>query len=97
MYKYVINYFSNGHRGYPKETIEIFSGGKILKLDNFRKLYGYGWKHFKKVSLWKQDKGNSVCVHRFAEAIAKNRASPIPFDELVEVAKITIEIAEAIN
>ena len=30
----VINYFSNGDRGYPKETIEIFSGGKILKLDN---------------------------------------------------------------
>ena len=93
----VINYFSNGDRSYPKETIEIFSGGKILKLDNFRKLHGYGWKNFKKKSLWRQDKGNKACVHRFAEAITKNQASPIPFDELVEVAKITIGIAEAIN
>ena len=54
-------------------------------------------KILKKESLWKQDKGNKACVHRFAEAITKNQVSPIPFDELVEVAKITMGIAEAIN
>ena len=40
-------------------------------------------KHFKKVSLWKQDKGNKACVHRFAEAITKNQVSPIPFDDSI--------------
>ena len=37
-----IHYFSNGHKLFPKERLEIFASGKIIQLDNFRKLK----KHF---------------------------------------------------
>jgi predicted dehydrogenase len=36
----VINYFSNGSKSYAKERIEIYSQGRTLVLDNFRKLEG---------------------------------------------------------
>ncbi len=93
----IINYLSNGHRSYPKENLEIFTGGKILKLDNFKKLSGYGWKSFVKESLWKQNKGNQECIKSFIDAVKNRSKSPIPFNELIEVTRVTIEIAEALR
>ena len=40
----VINYLANGHKSIAKERVEIFCGGKVLQLDNFRRLTGHGWK-----------------------------------------------------
>lgn len=91
-----IHYFSNGAKSFPKERIEIFCGGKILQLNNFRKLTGYGWKNFNKMNLWRQDKGQVDCVKHFITAIQNQDQSPIPFSELIEVAKNTIDIAEVI-
>ena len=43
-----IHYFANGSKSFPKERLEIFSAGKILQLDNFRKLRGFNWPGLKK-------------------------------------------------
>lgn len=92
-----IHYFANGHKAFPKERIEIFCEGKILQLDNFRSLRGYGWKRFKKLNLWRQDKGQNHCVKAFTQAI-QNVGNPlIPFEELIEVSRTSIDIAEAIQ
>ena len=89
----VIAYLANGHRTFPKERIEVFSGGRVLQLDNFRVLRGFGWSGFRKMRLWRQDKGNVACVRAFVDAIAKGQLSPIPADELFEVAQATLEAA----
>ena len=39
----VINYFANGSKSYAKERIELFSQEKVLILDNWRALHGYGF------------------------------------------------------
>ncbi len=88
-----IHYFSNGSSGYPKETINVFVGGKILNLDNFRILKGYGWKNFKTMRTWTQDKGQNNCIKSFLNDINQHRTT-IPFDELYEVALSSIDIAE---
>ena len=31
-----VNYFANGSKAYPKEQVEVFSEGRVLRLDNFR-------------------------------------------------------------
>ena len=41
-----IHYFANGSKSFPKERLEVFCGGSVIQLDNFRKLEGYGWKGF---------------------------------------------------
>ena len=57
-----VNYFANGSKSYSKERVEVFSGGRILLLDNFRRLTGYGWDKFSKMRLWRQDKGQKASV-----------------------------------
>jgi predicted dehydrogenase/threonine dehydrogenase-like Zn-dependent dehydrogenase len=91
-----VHYLANGHKSFPKERLEIFCGGRILQLDNFRSLRGYGWPGFGKTSLWRQDKGQAECASAFVDAIRKGQPSPIPFSELVETARVTFEIDEAL-
>jgi predicted dehydrogenase/threonine dehydrogenase-like Zn-dependent dehydrogenase len=92
-----IHYFSNGHKSFPKERIEIFVRDKILQLDNFIKLKGFGWHNFKQKRLFKQDKGHSSCIGSFIEAVNSSSPSPIPFQELSEVTQASFLIAETKN
>lgn len=89
----VINYLANGHKSFPKERLEVFVAGKILQLDNFRYLRGWGWKKFHKMRLWRQDKGQNNCVLSFMEAIKNGGPAPINRNEIFEVSKMTIDIA----
>jgi predicted dehydrogenase len=88
-----IHYLANGHKGFPKERLEVFCGGRILELDNFRRLTGYGWKGFREDRLWRQDKGHAAEVAAFVSAVEKGGKPLIPFDELVEVTRATFRIA----
>jgi hypothetical protein len=47
------------------------------------------------MKLWRQDKGNAACAAAFASAIEAGQAAPIPFEELVEVTRVSFEIAQA--
>ena len=91
-----IHYFANGNKSFPKERLEVFCGGGILQLDNFRSLTGFGWPGFSSLKSRRQDKGNRACVAAFVDAIAEGRGSPIPFDELVEVQQATLQLAAAV-
>jgi predicted dehydrogenase/threonine dehydrogenase-like Zn-dependent dehydrogenase len=90
-----IHYLANGHSTFPKERVEVFCAGRILQLDNFRRLRGYGWKGFDKMNLWRQDKGQKACVEAFVNAIKNGGATPIPFEELIEVSRTTVALGEA--
>jgi predicted dehydrogenase/threonine dehydrogenase-like Zn-dependent dehydrogenase len=88
-----VHYFANGHKLYPKERVELFCAGRILVLDNFRRLVGYGWPEFKKSRSLKQDKGHQAEVGAFIDAVKKGHTAPVPFDELIEVSRVSLAIA----
>ncbi|MCE4538156.1 bi-domain-containing oxidoreductase [Pelomonas sp. P7] len=88
-----VHYFANGSKAFPKERLEIFAAGRVLQLDNFRKLIGFGWPGFTKLSLWRQDKGQKACAKAFVDAVTQGGASPIPLEQLIEVSRVSIEIA----
>jgi predicted dehydrogenase len=90
-----VHYFANGHRSFPKERLEVFCGGRVLQLDNFRKLSGYGWPGFRKMRLWRMDKGQDACVAAFLAAVKEKTPAPIPVDEIFEVSRVSIEIGLA--
>ncbi|MEY6432355.1 bi-domain-containing oxidoreductase [Thioalkalicoccus limnaeus] len=92
-----IHYLANGAASFPKERIEVFCAGRVLQLDNFRRLTGYGWPGFKGLNLWRQDKGQKACAAAFLNAIAEGRPAPIPPDEIFEVARVSIEAAEMVR
>ena len=88
-----IHYLANGHNAFPKERLEVFCGGRVLQLDNFRRLRGYGWPGFSSMNLWRQDKGQEAEVKAFVEVVREGKEAPIPFDEILEVSRVTIEMS----
>ncbi|MBL4680759.1 MAG: Gfo/Idh/MocA family oxidoreductase, partial [Pseudomonadales bacterium] len=87
-----IHYFANGGKAFPKERIEAFGGDGVLQLNNFKHLKGYGWKGFKSQRLLSQDKGQKACAAAFVESIRDGQPVPIPYEEIMEVARVSIEV-----
>lgn len=90
----VIHYLANGAAAFPKERIEAFTGGRVLQLDNYRELRGFGWPGFRRARSFRQDKGQVACAAAFHDALLRGAPSPIPLDEIFEVSERTIEAAE---
>ena len=92
-----IHYLANGDRSFPKERLEVFVSGRVLQLDNFRKLRGFGWPGFNKMNLWRQNKGQGVCVAEFVEALRHAVPSPIAVEEIFEVSRVAIDAQQAVT
>ena len=91
-----VHYLANGTKSFPKERLEVFCGGRILHLDNFKSLKGHGFpkKGFKDMRLWRQDKGQGAQMAAFFQAIRQGGTPPIGRDELFEVSRVTLELAQ---
>src|SRR5690606_13682405 len=70
-----IQYLANGHRALPKERIEVFCEGRVLQLDNFRSLRGWGWPGFSRQRLWRQDQRQNACARAFVESLERGLPS----------------------
>ena len=60
-----IHYLANGAASFPKERVEVFVAGKVLQLDNFVKLKGFGWKGFKSLTYGSKIKGRITVLSYF--------------------------------
>jgi predicted dehydrogenase/threonine dehydrogenase-like Zn-dependent dehydrogenase len=89
-----VHYLANGNLKFPKERLDVFCGGRVLQLDNFRKLTGFGWSGFSSFKTWKQDKGHQAEFAAFMHAVRSDLPSPIPREELFEVSRATIQLAQ---
>ncbi|MDF0748960.1 bi-domain-containing oxidoreductase [Marinobacter sp. 71-i] len=92
-----IHYLANGDKSFPKERLEVFCAGRVLQLDNFRKLKTYGWPGAKDNRLWRQNKGQGACANEFVKAVSGGGQSPIPREEIFEVSRVTLEVAEQLR
>jgi predicted dehydrogenase len=90
-----IHYLANGGKRFPKERLEVFAADATLQMDNYRVLRGFAWPGFNKESLWAQDKGQDACVKAFLNAIRAGTAAPIPLEQIWEVSRLSVEIANA--
>jgi len=88
-----IQYFANGHKAVPKERLDIYCNGKIIQIENFRMMRGYGFTGFNKLKLGRQDKGHTAEIKAFVNAIRSGTTSPIAFDQVLETARVSIELA----
>jgi predicted dehydrogenase/threonine dehydrogenase-like Zn-dependent dehydrogenase len=92
----VINYFANGSKSYSKERLEVFSQEKVLIMDNWRKLKGYGYKGFSSMSS-SQDKGHANQFKLLDEKIKKGGDPLIPFEEIVNTTKASFAAIESLR
>jgi predicted dehydrogenase/threonine dehydrogenase-like Zn-dependent dehydrogenase len=80
-----VHYFANGSKAFPKERLEVFVSGKVLQLDNYRKLQAWGLPGFRTRRRLTQDKGQVACCKAFLAAIETGGPAPIPTADLFEV------------
>lgn len=92
-----IHYLANGGASFAKERVEAFAAGGTLQLDNFLKLKGFNWPSFAKQNLIRQDKGQNACAKSFINAVEGRAEAPIAAEELFEVARVSIEVAELLR
>jgi predicted dehydrogenase len=93
-----IAYVCNGDRAFSKERIEVFRGGAVAALDDFRRLDLI--RHGKKKtfhSRLRQDKGHKSEWLAFADCITSGSPAPIAFEEIVASTLATIRIAESLR
>lgn len=92
----VINYFSNGNKGYSKERVEVYSQERVLVLDNFQSLKGYGFKNFSslKTSL---DKGHKKQFELLVDRVKNGGEALIPFDEIINTTKASFAAIDSIK
>jgi predicted dehydrogenase len=88
-------YTSQGNGGYPKETYTCHWEEKTVRLDNFRRLEGWGSGPAGSLRSWRQDKGHAALLSAWIANLGAGE--PIAREELLEVAHWTLYAAELLH
>jgi predicted dehydrogenase/threonine dehydrogenase-like Zn-dependent dehydrogenase len=91
-----ISYLANGDKSYSKERVEVFGGGRVAVLEDFRRLelVRQGRKRVFR-SLLRQDKGHSGEWKAFVTALRTGAQAPIPFNEIVSTTLATLRVLDS--
>jgi predicted dehydrogenase len=93
-----VAYLANGDKAFPKERVEVFRGGKVAVLDDFRslQLVSDGQQQVQRARL-RQDKGHLGEWQAWQAAIAAGGPAPIPYDHLFGVMQACLAAVEALR
>jgi predicted dehydrogenase len=88
-----IAYVANGDKSASKERVEVFGGGSVAILDDFRRLelVRNGRKQVTR-SRWAQDKGHQAEMRAFVDALSGKTPVPIPFEQIVGSTLATLQL-----
>jgi predicted dehydrogenase len=91
-----ISYLANGDKSYSKERVEVFGGGAVAVLEDFRRLelVCRGRKQVFR-SLWRQDKGHRGEWEAFVAALRTGGDCPLPLAEIVTTMLATFALEES--
>ena len=93
-----VTYLANGDRSFPKERVEVFAGGRVAVLDDFRSLemIHNGNRRIERSRL-RQDKGHRGIWEAFITAILSGDQPPIPYEHLFGVTEATFAAVEVLR
>jgi predicted dehydrogenase/threonine dehydrogenase-like Zn-dependent dehydrogenase len=93
----VITYLANGDKSFPKERVEVFQGGRVAVLDDFRRLETVYDGHRQTVqSRFSQDKGHRASWTAFLQAAQSSSQPPIPYEQLIGVTRATFAAMQSL-
>ena len=91
-----ISYFSNGSKKLPKEHIEVFCGGTVAQINDFKTLTIYGNKK-QQLKYKGQDKGHGEEIRQFFGSITQGAPCPIPFNESYLTTLATLKVVQSLK
>ncbi|HOV07008.1 MAG TPA: Gfo/Idh/MocA family oxidoreductase, partial [Anaerolineaceae bacterium] len=93
-----ISYLANGNKNSSKERVEVFTGGRIAVLDDFRSLERITESSRKQSrSRLRQDKGHSASWQRFLQAVRTGGQPPIPYQQLLSTSRASFAAMESLR
>ena len=93
-----LTYTANGDKSFSKERLEVFCGGRIAVLNDFRrlKLIHNGKKRVFR-AWFNQDKGHQAIWTAFNEAVRSGKQPPIPYAHIMGVSRATFAAVRALR
>ena len=88
-----LTYTALGSNKIPKEQMEIFSDGKVLSLNDYKKLQVHG-TNAKGVTSKLIDKGHKRELEAFAETLKKGGEWPIPLWQQLQATEIALNVED---
>ena len=92
-----VAYLSEGDKGLAKERVEIFGGGRVFVLDDFRRATLYKDGREEQVGLKTLDKGQQEQVRVVCASVLQGGAAPIAYDELAATTRATFRVLDSLR
>lgn len=92
----VVDYLSNGDSSLAKERLDVFCGGKVAQLDDFRRLETRQ-AGVRKQTRAAQDKGWTQEWRAFSRAIRDGSEPPIPYEQLLGVSRAMLGAVQSMR
>jgi len=94
-----ITYSAMGDKAYGKERVEIFGGGTVCVIDNFRKMT---WSHLGKRKqkghfFRGADRGHRAEMNALLSALQSGQGSPVSFQSYVATTRATFAVMESLR
>jgi len=90
-----LTYTALGNNQHPKEICHIYFDGKILIIDDYKKLECFGVKTLK-LKTREPDKGQYEELIEFAKYLKSEIRSPIPLWQMIQATKISFKVNDAL-
>ncbi|GAA4673498.1 bi-domain-containing oxidoreductase [Pseudonocardia yuanmonensis] len=91
-----ITYATSGTTRFQKETIDVLADGKVLRIDDFRRISLYGRRRPTPRLRRGQDKGQRAQLEAFIDAVRNGGPMPIPIASLAATTRATLAVQRSI-
>lgn len=93
-----ITYTAAGDKSFPRERIEVFRGGSVGVIENFKKAtFTRNGRVARKRNLFNSDRGHRAEMESFFSALRADSPPPVPFSEYVLTTLTTFSIMESLK
>ncbi|MEW6211566.1 MAG: bi-domain-containing oxidoreductase [Acidobacteriota bacterium] len=92
-----IGYFAGGDKSFPKERIEIFGGGRVAVIDDFRRVIFSKDGRTRTVKISGIDKGHRAELEAFFNAARLRGDAPIAIDSILNVTRASFATMKSLR
>jgi polar amino acid transport system substrate-binding protein len=92
-----IAYLSEGDKALPKERVEIFGGGRVFVIDDFRTTAAYSGGKETDTKLSKQDKGQAEQIRQVCSVVLNGGDAPIALHDISATTRATFRILDSLR
>jgi predicted dehydrogenase len=92
-----VSYVASGHRGMPKERVEVIGAGRSAVIDDFRRVTVYPSRSRRPSLARSQDKGHGPLLERALAFFRNGGQPPIPYERLIETTRATLLASELLS